>query len=42
MDLFTGGEVDGLEIRNAVLRVAAEIGAECPPVRTAPSPMDWT
>jgi hypothetical protein len=36
LDMFTSSEVDGKEIQNLVLRVAAQIGAECTAVRTAP------
>lgn len=36
LDLFTTEEVNGLEIRNTVLRVAGQIGAKCQSVRTAP------
>lgn len=36
LDLFTSHEVDGKEVRNLVQRVAAQIEAECAPVRTAP------
>jgi hypothetical protein len=36
LDLFTSAEVDGKEVQNLVLRVAAQIGAECQALRTAP------
>ena len=36
LDLFTSDEVEGMELRNLVLRVAAGIGADCQVLRTAP------
>jgi hypothetical protein len=36
LDLFTNEDVDGKEIQNLVNRVAAQIGAECAALRTAP------
>lgn len=36
LDLFTSDEVDGQEVRNLVHRIAAEIGADCQGLRTAP------
>lgn len=34
--IFTGTEVDGKEVQGLVLRVAAQIGAECQAIRSAP------
>lgn len=36
LDLFTSDEVEGKELQNLVLRVAAGIGADCQVLRTAP------
>lgn len=36
LDLFTSAEVDGKEVQNLVLRTAAQIGAECEALRSAP------
>ncbi len=36
LDLFTGDEVEGKELQNLVLSVAARIGADCQILRTAP------
>ncbi|MEZ5384541.1 MAG: nucleotidyl transferase AbiEii/AbiGii toxin family protein [Prosthecobacter sp.] len=36
LDLFTSEEVEGIEVQNLVRRVAAEIGADCEALRTAP------
>jgi hypothetical protein len=36
LDLFTSAEVDGKEVQNLVLRIAAKIGAGCTAVRSAP------
>jgi hypothetical protein len=36
LDLFTSEEVDGKEVQNLVQRTAAQIGAECAGLRTAP------
>lgn len=36
LDLFTHQEIDGHELQNQVLRVAAQIGAECQAIRSAP------
>ena len=36
LDLFTAEEVEGKEVQNLVLRVAAKIGAECHSLRSAP------
>ena len=36
LDLFTAEEVEGKEVQNLVQRTAADIGAECAAVRTAP------
>ena len=36
LDLFTSEEVEGKEVQNLVQRVAAEIGADCAALRTAP------
>jgi hypothetical protein len=36
LDFFTDEEVDAMEIRNRVLRIAASIGAECSSLQTSP------
>lgn len=36
LDLFTSDEVEGKEVQNLVQRVAAQIGAKCRSLRTAP------
>ncbi|HRQ90638.1 MAG TPA: nucleotidyl transferase AbiEii/AbiGii toxin family protein [Bacteroidia bacterium] len=36
LDLFTSDEVESQEVRNLVHRIAAEIGADCQGIRTAP------
>ena len=36
LDLFTAGEVEGREVQNFVLRIAAQIGAEVHALRSAP------
>lgn len=36
LDLCTTEDVEGIEVRNLVLRVAKTIGAECQSIRSAP------